>query len=444
MHEPVTPNVRPATEDEAADVPAMHAANRAAWDEAAERYEGWFDEAVALIRSGGSNLFPVEPSSSGTCTAAAGGRSICSAPAGATRCRCGTSARTRWSGVDFSPRMLDLAARLTEATGAPARWIVADVLETPHDLDGTADLLYTGRGAILWLQDLDAWAAVLRRLLAPAGRLVIFDGAPGRVAVRRRRGRPLDRHRLRLLRRARGLEAAGRPSTSTACRSPRTTSTWKFARAWTLGEILTALIGAGLRLERVAEHPVDWWWGHAGRPSGGARPDPAVVLGRGDAGATDGDRPEPDDPLALDAGRDAADGLRGRRPARPRGSAALPTGRSSGQPTRAEMAARIDGAGAGRRARLRRAPGPARPRRPAVRRPFRPSAVLRLHPGRRDLAGRAGRPDRRRDEHRRGGVARGGRAEPARAHGPRLVPRLDRVPGRRRRACSCRAGPRPT
>jgi hypothetical protein len=37
---------------------------------------------------------------------------------------------------------------------------------------------------------------------------------------------------------------------------------WKFARSWTLGEILTALIGAGLRLERVTEHPVDWWAGH--------------------------------------------------------------------------------------------------------------------------------------------------------------------------------------
>ena len=81
-------------------------------------------------------------------------------------------------GVDYSARMLDLAAHLTEATGAPARWVLSDVLETPHDLDGTADLLYTGRGAILWLQDLDAWAAVLRRLLAPAGRLVIFDGHP--------------------------------------------------------------------------------------------------------------------------------------------------------------------------------------------------------------------------------------------------------------------------
>ena len=26
---------------------------------------------------------------------------------------------------------------------------------------------------------------------------------------------------------------------------------------------ITALVGAGLRLERVAEHPTDWWGGHA-------------------------------------------------------------------------------------------------------------------------------------------------------------------------------------
>ena len=54
--------------------------------------------------------------------------------------------------------MLALARRLTEATGAPARWIEADVLATPHELDGTADLVYTGRGSIIWLHDLDAWA----------------------------------------------------------------------------------------------------------------------------------------------------------------------------------------------------------------------------------------------------------------------------------------------
>ena len=157
-------NVRPATAEEARDVAGWHAANRAAWDEAAERYEGWFDEAVALIRAGGSNLFPVEEDLIGDLHGRCG-RAI------HLQCAGGRDTLSLWNlgadevvGVDFSPRMLDLARRLTAATGAPATWVEADVLDVPHELDGTADLLYTGRGALIWLQDLDRWAAVLRRL----------------------------------------------------------------------------------------------------------------------------------------------------------------------------------------------------------------------------------------------------------------------------------------
>ena len=40
-------HVRSATPAERADVRGMHRSNRAAWDEAAERYEGSFDEAVS-------------------------------------------------------------------------------------------------------------------------------------------------------------------------------------------------------------------------------------------------------------------------------------------------------------------------------------------------------------------------------------------------------------
>ena len=76
------PLVRPATPGELTDVRGMHTANRAAWDEAAERYEAWFDEAVALIRSGGT---------------AAGGPSTSNAQVAATRFRFGTTARTRSS-----------------------------------------------------------------------------------------------------------------------------------------------------------------------------------------------------------------------------------------------------------------------------------------------------------------------------------------------------------
>lgn len=254
--------IRPATATESADVRGMHAANRAAWDEAAERYEGWFDEAVALIRSGGTNLFGVETELigdlHGRCRRAIH-----------LQCAGGRDTLSLWNhgaaevvGVDFSPRMLELAARLAAATGAPATWILADVLDTPHELDGTADLVYTGRGSLLWLHDLDAWAAVIARLLSPGGRFVLFEGHPvewlfdadedGRWMV-------TDYDYFGGPEASRGWS----PGYIDRLSIEDTDQSWKFARAWTLGEIVTALLGAELRVERVAEHPVDWWGGHA-------------------------------------------------------------------------------------------------------------------------------------------------------------------------------------
>ncbi len=255
------PHVRPATPAERADIGGMHRANRAAWNEASERYDRWLPEAIELIRSGGSNLFPIETELigdlHGRCRRAIH-----------LQCAGGRDTLSLWNlgadevvGVDFSPRMLELAERLTAAVGAPARWVLADVLETPHELDGTADLLYTGRGSLLWLQDLDAWAAVLARLLAPTGRLVLFEGHPaewlfdvdadgGWIAT------DYDYFAGPEASRGWAPEYIDRLSIAEPDQS------WKFARAWTLGEVITALVRAGLRLEQVAEHPDDWWGGH--------------------------------------------------------------------------------------------------------------------------------------------------------------------------------------
>jgi SAM-dependent methyltransferase len=258
---PDDPGVRPATDDEAADVRRMHDANRAAWDEAAERYEGWFDEAVELIRSGGSNLFPVEHDLIGPL------RGRCRR-AIHLQCAGGRDTLSLWNlgaeevvGVDFSPRMIALARRLSEATGAPATWVEADVLDVPDELDGTADLLYTGRGAIIWLGDLDAWASVLHRLLAPGGRLVIFDGHPAEWLFD---GDGQGGWTLTDYDYFGGAEASRgwAPEYIDRLSIPDGDQHWKYARAWTLGEILTALLRTGLHLEQVAEHPVDWWAGH--------------------------------------------------------------------------------------------------------------------------------------------------------------------------------------
>ncbi len=259
--EPVD-TIRAATPDEAGDVRGMHAATRAAWDEAAERYEGWLDEAIALIRSGGTNLFGAEieliGDLHGRCERAIH-----------LQCAGGRDTLSLWNlgaaevvGVDFSPRMLDLAERLTAATGAPARWVLSDVLDTPHELDGTADLVYTGRGSLIWLQDLDAWAAVIARLLAPGGRFVLFEGHPIEWLF------DSDGHgnwQATDYDYFSGPEASRgwAPEYIDRLSIPDQDQSLKFARAWTLGEVITALLGADLRLERVTEHPIDWWGGHA-------------------------------------------------------------------------------------------------------------------------------------------------------------------------------------
>jgi SAM-dependent methyltransferase len=264
MHDPDgTPDVRPATPAERADIRGMHAANRRAWDEAAERYEGWFDEAVTLLRSGGTNLFPEELARIGDL------RGRCRR-AIHLQCAGGRDTLSLWNagaeevvGIDFSPRMLDLARRLAEAVGATdvAHWIEADVLDVPHELDGTADLVYTGRGSIMWLADLDAWAAVLVRLLSPTGRLVIFEGHPAEWLF------DVDDEGRWI---ATDYDYFGGPEASRGWAPeyidrlsiPDGEQHWKFARAWTLGQVVTAIARAGLRIDELAEHPVDWWGGH--------------------------------------------------------------------------------------------------------------------------------------------------------------------------------------
>jgi SAM-dependent methyltransferase len=255
------PDVRSPTAAELADVDRMHASNRVAWDEAAERYEGWFEEAVALIRRGGVNLFGVEVELigdlHGRCRRAIH-----------LQCAGGRDTLSLWNlgadevvGIDFSPRMLALAARLADATGAPARWIESDVLATPHVLDGTGDLVYTGRGSLPWVQDLDAWAAVVVRLLSPDGRFVLFEGHPAEWLF------DVDEDGRWVLTDYDyfgGVEASRgwAPGYIDRLSIPDREQAWKYARAWTLGEVVTALCGAGLSLEALAEHPIDWWDGH--------------------------------------------------------------------------------------------------------------------------------------------------------------------------------------
>ncbi len=81
-------------------------------------------------------------------------------------------------GVDFSPEAIGRARELARRVELDDRceFVESDVLEL--DLGRTFDLVFSSWGVLGWLADLDRWAAVVARHLAPGGRFVLIEGHP--------------------------------------------------------------------------------------------------------------------------------------------------------------------------------------------------------------------------------------------------------------------------
>jgi SAM-dependent methyltransferase len=228
----------------------IHADNGAWWDETAE----WYalrgpDESLEFLRSGGSYLRDAEHELLGDL------KSWCSR-AIHLQCSHGKDALSLWNmgahevvGIDISERLLSVAKRLTQELNAPAAWFCSDILSTPAELDETADLVYTGKGALCWMMDLPAWASVVVRLLKPGGRLFIYESHPldwvwdvdaANFELDREHGDYFDagcRDRLFM------AETQNRP----------------LYKTWTLAEIVNSIIGAGLIVDHLGEYPELFW-----------------------------------------------------------------------------------------------------------------------------------------------------------------------------------------
>ena len=248
------------------EVRRRHAANRAAWNEGARAYSAEIEQTAAFIAAGQSNLHPIER------------RNLAHRGPLAQWCRCAVhlqcaSGRDTLSllnegvervvGVDISDVHIENARQTCSALAARGRpvnaaWLCCDVLDTPADLDGSADLVYTGRGALCWLHDLDHYAAVAARLLRPGGVYHVLDDHPVTSLFELEP----ERYTLREVSYFGHWEAGvGWPSSyigDSLGIAPEAQSP-KYEHSWTLAEVFTALSGAGLRVEMVGEHPEPYW-----------------------------------------------------------------------------------------------------------------------------------------------------------------------------------------
>lgn len=164
----------------------------------------------------------------------------------------------RMIGLDFSLPALDEARRLAELASSDVDFVQADLYDAVAAL-GTEvfDLVYTGIGALCWLPDIKRWAAVVAELLAPGGRLFIREGHPMLWAL----GDPRPDGLLALehpyFEREEPLvwTEGGTYVDTDVTFEHNTTLEWNHG----LGEIVSALLGQGMRITGVVEHDSVPW-----------------------------------------------------------------------------------------------------------------------------------------------------------------------------------------
>src|SRR5215212_7059039 len=85
----------------------------------------------------------------------------------------------RVTGLDFSAPAVEAARGLASEMGLEATFVRSDVYEAVGATDGRIfDIVYTGRGAIIWLPDIRRWAEVVADLLKPGGFLYLTEFHP--------------------------------------------------------------------------------------------------------------------------------------------------------------------------------------------------------------------------------------------------------------------------
>jgi SAM-dependent methyltransferase len=82
------------------------------------------------------------------------------------------------TGVDFSDKAIELARQLGKETGIKAEFICADIYKLPEVLKGKFDIVFTSYGILCWLPDLKKWAQIIAHFLKPGGFFYIVEGHP--------------------------------------------------------------------------------------------------------------------------------------------------------------------------------------------------------------------------------------------------------------------------
>ena len=245
--------------------------NRRRWDELAPLHarSDFYD--LAGFEAGASSLRSIEVEELGDVA----GRSLLH-----LQCHIGLDTLSwarrgaRATGVDFSEASVGQARALAAKCGLEAEFVCSAVESLPDVLTGSYDIVFTSYGVLCWLADLGRWGRTVAHFLKPGGVFYIVESHPFADVFNDTSG-PEESEELRVAYpyfsdgRAIVTQTRGTYADREAAVVHDTSYQWSH----TLGEILDAVLGAGLRLEFLHEFPVcfypkfpgmtrgeDGWW----------------------------------------------------------------------------------------------------------------------------------------------------------------------------------------
>ena len=154
------------------------------------------------------------------------------------------------TGLDFSESALIQAERIAKRCGVEIRWAVADVYDAPLVLQNTYDIVYSGKGALPWLDDIDGWGKIVSKLLNPGGRLYLVEFHPVSWILGDENWTISNDY-----------FSSGEPHVESGVQGsyavPEAVTTFNTTAEWqhTLAEVISAIASAGLVIEWLHEFP---------------------------------------------------------------------------------------------------------------------------------------------------------------------------------------------
>jgi SAM-dependent methyltransferase len=239
--------------------PAWKAANRAHWDEKVILHLGPRGYDLTSLRAGHgrftaieeAELWPVDGGRILHLQCHFGSDSLKFAQRGATVV-----------GLDFSAPAIDAARRLASELGLAdqARFVHADLYDAPAAIPeaATFDMVFVTWGAICWLSDIYRWAEIVCHFLKPSGSLYLAEAHPAAMVFDDAAALPDGRPGLfapYFSREPVVMEEAHDYIDETGTVANATTYTWVHS----LGDIISGLLMAGMRLDWLHEHDGVAW-----------------------------------------------------------------------------------------------------------------------------------------------------------------------------------------